>query len=74
MVLPSISCDILADIITNALVVWPSVSESLISGYVVARTNGYSQGILSTLNKLKHKPFKAGISNTIISQLKNKIF
>ena len=79
MVLPSISCDILensdyADIITNALVVWPSVAESLISGYVVARTKGYPQVILSTLNKLKHKTFEAGISNTIIYQLKNRIF
>ena len=51
MVLPSILCDILenseyADTITNALVVWPSVAESLISGYVVARTKGYPHVIL----------------------------
>ena len=75
MVLPRILCDILenseyAYITANALVVWSSTVESLISGYDVARTKGYPQVILSTLNKLKHKAFNAGPSNTIIFQLK----
>ena len=48
MVLLSILCDILenreyADIIANALVVWPSAAESLISGNGVPRTKSYSQ-------------------------------
>lgn len=78
MVFSSILCDILenskyADIITNALLVWPSLAESFIKGYDVARTKCYPQVTLSILNKLKQKAFKVGPETTIISQLKNRM-
>ena len=78
MVLLSILDDILenreyADIITNALVVWPSAAELHISGNGAPRTKYYPQVTLSTLNKLKHKAFEVEHSNTIIAYLKNRM-